>query len=73
MEKVIAFLNKHAIAFNAFFILFWLFILYEAFQNFSTENFSAGQIARLMLPIVFLTLSFFNLAKAIKGKKRQDQ
>ena len=69
MEKVIAFLNKHAIAFNIFFILFWGFILYEAFQSFQTEDFSAGQIARLMLPIVFLTLSFFNLNKAIKSKK----
>jgi len=70
MEKVIAFLNKHAIVFNTFFIFFWLFILYEAFQNFQTENFSAGQIARLIFPVVLLTLSFYNLSKALKARKR---
>ncbi len=70
MEKVIAFLNKHAIVFNAVFIFFWLYILYEAFQNIQNKDFTAGQIARLIVPIVFLTLSFFNISKALKARKR---
>lgn len=66
MQKFLLFLNKYAIPFNAFFIAFWLYMIYTNYVN----NGPNGEMKSYIIPALFIVLCLFNIYAAINKKKK---
>ena len=63
MQKFLLFLNKYAIPFNAFFIVFWLYMIYTNYVN-------NVDMKSFIIPVLFIVLCLFNIYVAVNKKKK---
>ncbi len=61
------FFNKYKLHIHVVFLFFWIYILYGSYVN---ENFKS---IKLVLPILFIILSIFNIYKAIQEKNLKSR
>ncbi|MGV3697401.1 hypothetical protein [Flavobacterium sp.] len=69
MQKIVAYINKHSIVINSVCIAFWLWVIYENYQNAKTENSFEDRKYYFIVPVLFILLSIFNMYMAQKRKR----
>jgi len=69
MNRLTAFINKYGIIFHSLSILFWLFILSNAFQKFQSGDLPLKSKIAFGGCFLFLILSIFNLYRSLKQRK----
>lgn len=70
MQKIIAYLNKYSIIINSICIAFWLFVIYSNYQTAKLGNSFEERKVFLIVPIIFIFLSLFNMYMVQKRKKQ---
>lgn len=70
MQKILAFLNKYAFHLNLTIILFWLFIIYDNYQQIQQNDSFEERKFYFVVPVLFILLSVFNMYMANKRRKQ---
>lgn len=70
MQKILAFLNKYAFHLNLIIILFWLYIIYDNYQQIQQNDSFEERKFYFVVPVLFILLSVFNMYMANKRRKQ---